>query len=160
MGNESILAFNALADISNHPRGGSRRNRSASEKGSTPRQQVCKPCLRYETWCLTRPSLQLPACAIERLGGHDVLIKVLQYIDGPHQRSCLPSAVVRFYARAGRGPCGSSRPTPVRCPNKAASLARSASGSGGLSREATLLRRWSALPVPNNTTSTPGSCRA
>jgi hypothetical protein len=55
---------------------------------------------------------------------------------------------------------GSSKPTPVRCPNNAASLVRSMSGRGGLSRYATLLRRCAALPVPNNTTSTPGSCRA
>src|SRR3954467_8192966 len=53
-----------------------------------------------------------------------------------------------------------SMPTPVSCPNSAASLARSVSGNGGLSSEATFVRRCAGSPVPNSTTSTPGSWRA
>ena len=66
---------------------------------------------------------------------------------------CLSLTVYRFAANGG-----SSSPTPRRWPNSVRSLSRSASGSGGFRIEATFARRWSASPVPNSTTSTPGSC--
>ena len=62
-----------------------------------------------------------------------------------------------------RAPCmrsGRSRPTPTRWPKRSRSRATSAAGSGGRSREATLASRCATLPVPNSTTSMPGSCRA
>jgi hypothetical protein len=40
---------------------------------------------------------------------------------------------------------------------KFAYLARSASGDGGFGIDAIFVRRWAASPVPNKTTSTPGS---
>ena len=43
--------------------------------------------------------------------------------------------------RVAPGPWCESSPIPVRWPNSAASLARSASGSGGLSSDATFVRR-------------------
>ena len=55
---------------------------------------------------------------------------------------------------------GTSSPTPTRCPKRVARRARSASGSGGFRIEAMLARRCPRSPVPNSTTSTPGSWRA
>ena len=62
-----------------------------------------------------------------------------------------------------RAPCirsGRSRPTPTRWPKRSWSRATSAAGSGGRSREAMLALRCATLPVPNSTTSMPGSWRA
>jgi hypothetical protein len=52
-----------------------------------------------------------------------------------------------------------SRPTPMRWPNSFAKVCRSASGSGGANSAAMFSRRCCGSPVPNSTTSTPGSCR-
>jgi hypothetical protein len=52
-----------------------------------------------------------------------------------------------------------SRPTPARCPNSFVKVCRSAGGSGGANSAAMFSRRCCGLPVPNSTTSTPGSCR-
>ena len=54
---------------------------------------------------------------------------------------------------------GTSSPTPRKCPNSSASRARSAGGSGGFRIESILARRCATSPVPNSTTSTPGSWR-
>lgn len=64
----------------------------------------------------------------------------------------LPCAQYHFCCRGE-----ASMPTPVTWPNSLASFARSASGNGGSSRDATLVRRCAGSPVPNSTTSTPGS---
>lgn len=54
---------------------------------------------------------------------------------------------------------GKASPTPRRCENIAATLSRSAWGNGGLMIEAMFCRRCPTSPVPNRTTSTPGSWR-
>src|SRR5262249_31722681 len=63
------------------------------------------------------------------------------------------------YAPARRARWGASSPTPTRWPKSCRSRPRSASGRGGASSEAMLVRRCSGSPVPKRTTSTPGSCR-
>ena len=86
-------------------------------------------------------------------------VAVAARADGVHvSADSLPISAAKH---AGRGMLvGASSPTPTMCPNSSVSWRRSASGSGGLSSDATLFRKCSASPVPNSTTSTPGSCRA